>query len=141
MNVELCSEDGNYEGGRELKATWNVSRVALDDLSAIEVSVLWYTEGKGDTDMHVHHFKRIDEEQIRRNGLADKQSLSCLLPATPLSYYGRLIQLRWCVRLRLFMKDGREVVANQPFYLVAPKTNSMATPTAVGLDRRLRVAN
>ncbi|MEM6365137.1 MAG: hypothetical protein AAF745_11960 [Planctomycetota bacterium] len=120
MRVTLCREDGMYEGGRDLKATWRVSRVTLDAVSAIEISVLWHTEGKGDTDLHVHHFERLDEEQIRRSGLADEQSLTCELPATPLSYHGRLIRLRWCVRMRLFLSDGREIVTDQPFYLVAP---------------------
>ncbi|MCO8124639.1 hypothetical protein NHH03_23070 [Stieleria sp. TO1_6] len=122
MSVSLCREDGVYEGGRELKATWRVSRVTLDALSAIEISVLWYTEGKGDMDLHVHYFQRLEEEQIRRSGLADQQSLTCLLPATPLSYHGRLIRLRWCVRMRLFLNSGREIVTDQPFHLVAPKS-------------------
>ncbi|MCD0459487.1 hypothetical protein [Roseiconus lacunae] len=119
MSIELCREDGVYEGGCELTANWRISRVTLDCLSAIEVSVLWFTEGKGDTDLNVHYFERLEKEQIHRHGLADQQSLSCVLPATPLSYHGRLIRLRWSVRLRLFMTNGREIVTNQPFYLVA----------------------
>ncbi|MDV6030290.1 MAG: hypothetical protein F9B45_09320 [Phycisphaera sp. RhM] len=138
VSVSLCREDGIYEGGKELSATWRVSRVTLDSLSAIEISVLWYSEGKGDTDLHVHHFERYEEEQIRRFGLADKHSLSCLLPATPLSYHGRLIRLRWCVRMRLFLSDGREIVADQPFYLVAPQSIHKGTAIVVGDERRSR---
>ncbi|MEM6473660.1 MAG: hypothetical protein AAF802_29145 [Planctomycetota bacterium] len=131
MSVSLCNDEGIYEGGRELCARWKISRVALDKLTAVEVSILWSTEGKGDTDLHVHHFERYEEEQIRRAGLADEQSLSCLLPATPLSYHGTLIRLRWCVRLRVFLDDGRETVADQPFYLVAPHSAGVAFATAV----------
>ncbi|WP_182866949.1 hypothetical protein [Stieleria mannarensis] len=138
MSVSLCREDGIYEGGRELTATWRVSRVTLDALNAIEVSVLWYTEGKGDTDLHVHHFQRYEAEQIRRFGLADKHPLVCLLPATPLSYHGRLIRLRWCVRMRLFLNDGREIVTDQPFYLVAPNSIQNGTAIVVGDERRSR---
>ncbi|PAY17079.1 hypothetical protein CKO51_23215 [Rhodopirellula sp. SM50] len=138
MSVSLCREDGIYEGGKELSATWRVSRVTLDSLSAIEISVLWYSEGKGDTDLHVHHFERYEEERIRRFGLADKHSLSCLLPATPLSYHGRLIRLRWCVRMRLFLTDGREIVADQPFYLVAPQSIHNGSAIVVGDERRSR---
>lgn len=134
VSVTLCSDDGKYEGGRELRATWRVSRVTLDVLSAIEISVLWHTEGKGDTDLHVHHFQRLEEDQIRRAGLADEQSLTCWLPPTPLSYHGRLIKLRWCVRLRLFLSDGREIVTDQPFYLVAPT----GTGVIPGDQRRLK---
>ena len=119
VSVSLCRDDGVYQGGCELTAKWRISRVTLDSLVAVETSVLWYTEGKGDTDLHVHHFQRLDEEQIRRSGLADEQSLTCLLPATPLSYQGQLISLRWGVRVRIFLADGREIVAEQPFHLVS----------------------
>ncbi len=27
------------------------------------------------------------------------------------------MKIRWCVRLRLFLKGGREISAEQPFYL------------------------
>ncbi len=104
----------------KLTASWRVSRVTLDRLEAIEVSVLWHTEGKGDEDLHVHHFQRLDENHIRRLGLADEQALKCDLPVTPLSYHGRLISVRWCIRLRLFLADGREVVTERPFHLVSP---------------------
>ncbi|MDA8743641.1 hypothetical protein N9N28_03305 [Rubripirellula amarantea] len=104
-------------------ARWRIRRVCLDDLQSIEVSVLWHTEGKGDEDLHVHHFHRVSPEQLRRLGLADEQSLRCHLPASPLSYHGHLISLRWCVRLRLFMNDGREIIAEQPFHLVSPRSN------------------
>ena len=122
MNVTLCREDGVYEAGRELAARWRIRRVSIDDIQSVEVSVMWHTEGKGDEDLHVHHFHRIGESQIRRIGLADQQSLNCKLPASPLSYHGHLIHLRWCLRLRLFLTDGREILAEQPFHLVAQGT-------------------
>ena len=121
MNLALCHEDGRYRAGGDLSAKWRISRVPLDDVQGIEISVLWHTEGKGDEDLHVHHFQRLAENQIRRVGLADEQSLHCVLPATPLSYHGRLISVQWCVRMRLFLTSGREIVAEQPFYLVSEK--------------------
>lgn len=121
MNLSLCREDGLYEAGGDLAVKWRISRVPLDEVQGIEVSVMWHTEGKGDEDLHVHHFHRVSENQIRRVGLADEQSTHCSLPATPLSYHGRLISLRWCVRLRLFLAGGKEIVAEQPFHLVAAR--------------------
>lgn len=120
MNLTICREDGTYEAGSTLTAKWRISRVPIEQLQGLEASVLWHTEGKGDEDLHVHHFHRLGESQIRRAGLADEQSLSCTLPATPLSYHGQLISVRWCIRLRLFLASGRELVAEQPFYLVSP---------------------
>ncbi len=124
MNVALCREDALYTGSDLLTVKWRVSRVTLDQLQAMEVSVLWYTEGKGDEDLKVHHFVRLDENQIRLAGLTDEQSLQCRLPNTPLSYQGRLISVRWCARLRLFLSGGREVVSQQQFLLVTDNTTA-----------------
>lgn len=121
VNLALCHEDGLYHASGDLSAKWRISRVPLDEVQGIEISVMWHTEGKGDEDLHVHHFQRLAENQIRRVGLADEQSIHCVLPATPLSYHGRLISVQWCVRMRLFLASGREIVAEQPFYLISEK--------------------
>jgi hypothetical protein len=123
-----------YEAGGKLTAKWRISRVPLDQLQGLEVSVLWHTEGKGDEDLHVHHFHRAVESQLRRVGIADEQSLSCVLPATPLSYHGQLISVRWCIRLRLFLVSGREIVAEHPFYLVSPGTTSIANSSRLVMN-------
>ena len=123
MNVALCREDGVYRAGGRLQATWQISRVPVEQIQGVEISVMWHTEGKGDEDLHVHHFHRIGESQLRRTGLADQQAIQCQLPVTPLSYHGRLIRLQWCIRLRIFMVSGKEIVAEQPFYLVAGPRN------------------
>ena len=132
VNVTLCNADGLYCAGGELSAKWRISRVPLDEVQGVEVSVLWHTEGKGDEDINVHHFQRVAENQLRRIGLADEQVIHCVLPRTPLSYHGRLISLQWCVRLRLFMVTGREIVAEQPFHLVSEE---MARPHSLAPDR------
>jgi hypothetical protein len=131
VNISLCRENGMYEAGGPLTAKWRISRVPLDEIQGLEVSVLWHTEGKGDEDLHVHHFHRVVESRIRRVGLADEQSIHCMLPATPLSYHGRLISVRWCIRLRLFLTSGREIVAEQPFHMVSPDSVSPCSSPAV----------
>jgi len=119
LNVSLCREDGTYEAGEQLKAKWRISRVSLEQLQGLEVSVLWHTEGKGDEDLHVHHFYRLGEAELQELGIDDLQAISCKLPLSPLSYHGHLIHLRWCIRLRLFVEGRREIVAEQPFHLVS----------------------
>ena len=134
VNLSLCREDGTYPAGGTLSVKWRISRVPLDEVQGLEVSVMWHTEGKGDEDLQVHHFHRVVESQIRRVGLADEQSIHCVLPVTPLSYHGRLISVRWCVRLRLFLASGREIVAEQPFHLVSPTAYSDGTIRAESSD-------
>ncbi len=118
--MTLCREDGRYEAGGLLVAKWRISRVRLDQLQGLEVSVLWHTEGKGDEDLHVHHFHRLTAQQLRGTGLADEQSIQSRLPVSPLSYFGKLITIRWSLRLRLFLSAGREILSEQPFCVVAP---------------------
>jgi hypothetical protein len=119
VRIELCNEDAVYPAESLLTAQWRISRVASDEIQSVELSVLWHTEGKGDEDLQVHYFHRISEHAIGRLDLGQPQPIRCVLPPTPLSYQGRLISVRWCVRLRLYLSQGREMVAEQPFYLVA----------------------
>ena len=137
MNVALCREDAVYLAGERLSASYRISRVPIDQLQSIEISVLWHSEGKGDEDLHVHHFQRIEGSQIRSNGLADSQSISCRLPVSPLSYHGQLIRLRWCIRLRLFVEDSREIVTEQPFFVVShrPKQDGASSGDLPAFDR------
>ena len=135
MRLWLCSDEAVYQSGSALTARWLIARVPPEDIQGLEVSVLWHTEGKGDEDLHVHHFHRVSEHQIRRSasleeGILQEQSIECRLPATPLSYHGRLISLCWCVRLRLYLTGGREIVTEQPFYLVSANRH---TPCAASL--------
>lgn len=119
LNVALCREDGNYPAGGVLRATYRVSRVPVDHLDRMEVSVLWYTDGKGDEDLQVQFFQSIDRADLLTVDPTKPQMLECQLPATPLSYHGRLVSVCWCLRVRLFMVDGKEIVTEQPFHLVA----------------------
>ena len=115
----LCSEDGVYQVGDSLTAKWRISRVPLDEIHSFGSIGAVVHRRQGDEDLHVHHFHRLADDQLRRVGLADEQSTHCALPATPLSYQGHLISLRWGVRVRIFLADGREIVAEQPFHLVS----------------------
>ena len=135
VRLSLCNDDGIYRAGSELTAIWRISRIPLEEIQGLEVSVLWSTEGKGDEDLHVHHFHRISENQSRRGGISSEHFIECDLPATPLSYHGRLISLRWCVRLRMFLANGREIVSEQPFYLVSSNSLSPCVAASGGDDR------
>ncbi|MGC6442145.1 MAG: hypothetical protein ACON4H_05730 [Rubripirellula sp.] len=130
LRLSLCNPEGIYRAGGELKATWRISRVPVEELQGLEMSVLWHTEGKGDEDLHVHHFQRINETGLKEIGVENQQTIRCVLPATPLSYHGQLIRLSWCVRMRLFLEDGREILSETPFYLVtdAQRSPCVATP-------------
>lgn len=119
MNITMCRDEVTYAAGAALKLQWRISRIEMDELAGIEISVMWATDGKGDEDIGVHHFRRFDIAELKAEGLATVRTMQCQLPAAPLSYVGHLVQIHWCVRVRVFLADGREVVTEQPFHLIA----------------------
>ncbi|MCA9193699.1 MAG: hypothetical protein KDB03_18130 [Planctomycetales bacterium] len=111
------------EPGEMLEFEYTLQRVEPQQIDRLEISVVWYTEGKGSEDIGVHHFESVAGPEGLKSGELPLESMLgprqvvCQLPQGPLSYEGRIIKIRWCARLRLFLRDGREISAEKPFYL------------------------
>lgn len=91
---------------------------------AAELSVLWYTAGKGEEDLAVHHFERLTDDASRPLDLRVPHRFHTVLPPSPLSYDGNIVKVCWCVRVRLFMPQTPETVAELPFCLGSVATFS-----------------
>jgi len=115
--LRLIGESRAYQPGQTLKGEFFVDVPRRADIKAVEVSVLWVTEGKGDEDMAVHYFQRFGGENGSSVDLRRTQIFETDLPQSPLSYDGVLVKIHWCVRLRVFLPQRREVVTEQPFLL------------------------
>ena len=112
--------DGNgrvYHSGESLSGEYRLTSMASNQIKAVEVSVLWSSEGKGGDDMAVHDFRRLSVENGDIITPAIPGRFSTILPNSPLTYEGRIVKLRWCARVRVFMTDNREVVGELPFRL------------------------
>jgi len=112
--------DGNgrvYHPGETFSGEYRMEGIALEEIKAVEVSVLWHTEGKGDEDLAVHDFHRLSVENGDQIDPRRPGRFSTVLPNSPLSYRGVLIKIRWCVRVRVFLTRGREVLGEVPFRL------------------------
>lgn len=117
--------DGNrdsYRPGEILSGEYRFDTSESPDVVALEVSVLWHTEGKGDEDISVHLFNRFDVSSVGTHTAYHSGRFSTQLPNSPLSYEGVIVKIRWCVRIRVFDGRGKDVVAERPFRLglVAP---------------------
>jgi hypothetical protein len=88
-----------------------------DSVQGLELSVVWYTEGKGGEDLGVHYFERFTANDIYHNVANRTCNFTTKLPFSPLSYEGHLMKLRWCVRARLFTTKGNDICTQLPFYL------------------------
>lgn len=125
--------DGNgraYRPGETLSGQYLLDSVASGDVAAIEVSVLWTSEGKGDEDLAVHDFSRQNIEEGEWFDTRRPGRFSTTLPNSPLSYEGVIVKLRWCVRVRVFLRQGGELLGQREFQL------GDVPPASVGKDVR-----
>ncbi len=118
LGFRLLTLQQAMEPGELLDFQVSIQRVAPELVDRLEISVLWFTEGKGSEDRGVHFFRSLSQTELGVGcDFAEPKRFSTVLPNSPLSYDGKLFHIRWCVRLRLFLKDGRKVSAEKPFYL------------------------
>jgi hypothetical protein len=117
--MRCCREDRCYVAGDVFRCTWQISPLQKALPQGLEVSVLWYTEGKGDEDLTVHYFHRWSAVRLQELDLEVPQYFETRLPESPLSYNGHLLRIRWCTRMRLFLSDEPEVVVQEPFSIVS----------------------
>jgi len=117
ISLTICDPHRTYRPGDTLECEYQVDAVALEEVKAIESSVMWWTEGKGDEDFGVHHFERRTVSDSPDHDLRNLHRFQTVLPNSPLSYDGRIVKIHWCVRVRVFLKQGKETFFEQPFLL------------------------
>lgn len=115
--IRLVGLQPCYEPGERLAFEFRLGRSIAERLSAVETSVVWFTEGKGTEDLGVHWFQRVSGATAATRDWQKPQLIETALPLSPLTYEGKLIKIRWCVRVRAYLDDGTELVSQQPFYL------------------------
>ena len=119
--ISLClvGQKREFSAGDELIAEYQFDAVSADEIQSAEASVLWYTEGKGEENLGVHFFERRVPTDADQGDLRMLRRFSTRLPTSPLSYSGAIFCVRWCVRVRLFLRKGRELMQEVPFVLGA----------------------
>jgi hypothetical protein len=117
LSLCIVGPERSFAAGDELVCEYQIDAVEPTEIQAVEASVLWYTLGKGEEDLGVHFFERRLPADAEQGDLRPMRRLRTRLPNSPLSYRGAIINIQWCVRLRLFLRRGREYVIEQPFTL------------------------
>ena len=115
--IRLIGDSDHYDLGDTLSGEFFVDTDDPESIRAVEISVLWNTEGKGEEDLDVHFFKRIGNDNGDFIDMRQSQAFSTALPASPLSYDGVIVKIFWCVRIRAFLKGGRDFSSEQSFWL------------------------
>jgi len=117
ISIYLKDKQQHYQPGEELTAHYQIDAVEKSEILAVEASVLWYTEGKGDEDMAVDYFERRMPSGASNGDLRQLWDFTVRLPKSPLSYDGVIVKIRWCVRVRVFLRQGKETCFEQSFQL------------------------
>ena len=128
ISLQILNPERTLVPGDVLHCESQIDAVEVDEILAIESSVLWYTEGKGDEDLGVHFFERRVPADADEGDLRRLHQFKTVLPNSPLSYVGAIVKIRWCARVRLFLRRGKELFFEQPFQLGA------ASPQVEGLN-------
>ena len=117
ISLNIRGHRRDFEPGDVLAAEYQVDAIGDDQIQSVEASVLWYTEGKGDEDMAIHHFERRLPSDAEDGDLRVLHRFETTLPNTPLSYSGVIVKICWCVRVRVFLKGGQDIFFEQSFQL------------------------
>lgn len=116
VSMTFSSAERHYEPLETITVRYVVDMPPGPTVNAMERSILWYTEGKGEEDIGVWFFERIiDRATVTAS--ATTGSFESRLPPSPLSYEGMIVKIRWCVRVRLFFEEGRDFVSEHVFEL------------------------
>ncbi|HTU26971.1 MAG TPA: hypothetical protein VMF30_16310 [Pirellulales bacterium] len=118
VELELAGDRRQYQPGETLSGHYRLLGVTAREVRAVELSVLWYTEGTGDEDLAVHFFDRF-EPATRAIEVCQPQYFGTQLPASPLSYAGQIVKIFWCVRARVFFTQGKDLMVELPIVLGA----------------------
>jgi hypothetical protein len=117
ISVQIDHAQQTFEPGELLTGAFQVDAVDPAELRAVEVSVLWFTEGTGEEDLGVHYFERLTVDDVPELNLQERRRFQTVLPNSPLSYEGVSVKIYWCVRVRIFLRQGRDFVAERAFQL------------------------
>jgi hypothetical protein len=99
VTIRLDQETAAYTPGDTLSGRYEFSSRDTPDAEAVEVSVLWFTDGKGDEDLGVHHFERHSAQDTATLAAYRDRRFLTRLPNSPLSYEGAIVQIRWGARV------------------------------------------
>lgn len=135
LSICLGNNKKHYSAGDELICEYQIDAIDTTDIQAVEASILWLTEGKGEEDIGVHYFERRMPADAEDGDLRPLRRFKVMLPNSPLTYDGAIVRIRWLVRLRLFARRGKEYLLEYPFTLGSvPPIPADPVPESTGDD-------
>ena len=81
-----------YAGGDTMRIEYQFDAVPKEDIAAVEISVLWLTEGKGEPDMGVHYFRRMTPDDVELARFRELMDDDLNTPAVVAQLFGLVTQ-------------------------------------------------
>ena len=128
ISIHLDKPGKDYVPSDNLVCDYQIDAIEAEEILMVEVSVLWVSSGKGDEDSGIHFIRRRLADTAMDADLREMERIETTLPPTPLSYTGEILNIQWCVRIRLILKNGDEYVVDQEF-----RVGEMALPKMEGI--------
>lgn len=123
--LEIRSHDNRtqFRPGETLEGSvnWLLDKSA----EALELRLIWFTRGKGDTDVSVEQTRRFEAPH-----LSGDDAFRFVLPEAPYSFSGKLISLVWA--LELVVIPGED--ATQWEFSLSPTGQEVRLPDGEGLN-------
>lgn len=120
MSAQIELEREVIEPGGRLRGRVALEPMAGDEGRKVELSVLWETEGKGDTDIGVVLHRVLHEGGEGSPGATGTCDLDVVLPLLPVTFAGTLLKLRWLVRVRRYALLGDDELIERDFVVRWP---------------------
>ena len=127
IDILLDDERPAFAPGDQIAGSVALDAELASQISALETSIIWRTEGKGDEDFGVWFFDRFSPHESATGVL---RRFSATLPPSPLSYEGFLVKIRWCVRVRAFRDQGKPLQVERPIVLGGRRARFVAQPNS-----------
>lgn len=127
--ARIVGDELNFRPQSTIECEYELDGNLVDQIEAIETSLIWLTEGKGDEDLGVHFFARRRREQLNQDPSLVYRFQS-KLPESPLSYDGKIFRIRWCARVRVFLKNP--ATKNPPLNMPRRSIQTVDIPFQLG---------
>lgn len=112
--LRLDRDRSVYFPGDTLSGEFRIDGLSRTAIEAVELTVLWFTEGKGTADRGIHAAWQFLPSDIALDP-RHPHRFSTIIPRAPWSYEGIILKIRWTVRLRVLLRGMPSIVCEVPF--------------------------
>ncbi|MBK7583738.1 MAG: hypothetical protein IPI67_26530 [Myxococcales bacterium] len=118
MSIEIELERELCEPGGVLRGRVVLTPLAGQEERKVELTVMWMTDGKGNTDLEVALFRVLSDGA--GDAATGSHRFEVNLPLLPVSYTGTLLKLRWLVSVRRQAPLGGDQIEEKDFLVGWP---------------------